>query len=84
MAAPGLPQSSTLGGTTGLKFGGCLAALTMIKKALPFRFPLMSQADRMADRLAGVVSTILWGIPGALWTFLWNRRPSGAIPTRGH
>jgi hypothetical protein len=33
---------------------GCFAALTMIKKALPFRFPLMSQADRMADQLARV------------------------------
>ena len=28
---------------------GAVAALTMIKKALPIQFPLMCQADRMAD-----------------------------------
>jgi hypothetical protein len=53
-------------GGTGSKFGGCLAALTMIKKALPCRFPLMCQADRMTEQLVCGVWTILWGIPGAL------------------
>jgi hypothetical protein len=36
-----------------------IAALTMIKKALPAAFPLMPQADRIAGRLVGVLWTIL-------------------------
>jgi hypothetical protein len=46
----------------------CSAALTMIKKALPAAFPLMPQADRISDQLAGILWTILWKFAGVLWT----------------
>src|SRR5262249_44484072 len=88
LRAPGRPQwpRQNYGNhrLAGCKFGGLPVALTMIKKALPFRFLSMCQADRMADRLAGVVWTILGRIPGALWAFSWKRRPSGAIPSTEH
>jgi hypothetical protein len=47
-----------------------MAALTMIKKALPAAFPLMPQTDRIAVQMAGVLWTILWKSSGVLWTFL--------------
>jgi hypothetical protein len=44
---------------TAKNFSRGIAALTMIKKALPAAFPLILQADRIAVQLVGVLWTIL-------------------------
>jgi len=61
----------------------CLAALTMIKKALTAAFPLMVQDDRIAVQLAGVLWTSPWNATDS--TDFWRKtaRPAGGSANWG-